>query len=132
MPGPARALRRRNITELACRTWERLWPEPMPSGWKVYLIRKTAIQRIYGRAVCGVIQRNRKTILIGRNTGHYSFQTLVHELAHLRTLDEEIDHGPMWEHEFHAVARSALGAELEQHIGSFVREDGSFARDTLG
>ena len=55
----------------------------MPPGWKVYLVRKTAIQRIYGRRVCGVIQRNRKTILIGRNTDHYSFSTLVHELAHL-------------------------------------------------
>jgi hypothetical protein len=31
---------------------------------------------------------------VGRRTKHYSFQTLVHELAHLRTLGEPLDHGP--------------------------------------
>lgn len=88
----------------------------MPSGWKVYLVRKTVIQRPYGRQVCGVIQRNCKTILIGRHTDRYSFQTLVHELAHLRTLDEETDHGPLWDYEFNAVARPALGSELNRDI----------------
>jgi hypothetical protein len=116
MSQPARAIRRKNITDLACATWARLWPDSMPAGWKVYLVRKTAIQRIYGRRVCGVIQRNRKTILIGRNTDHYSFSTLVHELAHLRTLDEEADHGPQWEYEYNFVARPTLGSELDRDI----------------
>jgi hypothetical protein len=116
MSRPARAIRRKNITDLARATWARLWPDSMPAGWKVYLVRKTAIQRIYGRRVCGVIQHNRKTILIGRNTDHYSFSTLVHELVHLRTLDEEADHGPQWEYEYNLVARPVLGAELERDI----------------
>jgi hypothetical protein len=116
MSGLARAIRRKNITDLARQTWARLWADPMPAGWKVYLVRKTAIQRIYGRRVCGVIQRNRKTILIGRNTDQHSFKVLVHELAHLRTLDEEVDHGPQWEHEFNVVARPALGTEINRDI----------------
>jgi hypothetical protein len=116
MAKAARALRRKNITDLARQTWSRIWPDPMPSGWKVYLVRKTVIQRIYGRQVCGVLQSTRKTILIGRHTDHFSFRTLVHELAHLRTLDEEPDHGPRWEHEFHSVARPAFGAELDRDI----------------
>lgn len=111
-----RAARRRNITEFARRTWERIWPEPMPPGWRVYLVRKTVIQRTHGRLVCGVILGDRKTILVGRNTGHYSFKTLVHELAHLRTLDHGPDHGPEWEHEFDTVARSVFGDELERDI----------------
>lgn len=88
----------------------------MPTGWKVYLVRKTVVQRTHGRRVCGVIRADDKTILIARNTDHYSFQTLVHELAHLRTIDEEIDHGPRWQHEFIHVARSVFGAELERDI----------------
>jgi hypothetical protein len=112
----ARAIRRKDITALARQTWSRVWPEPMPSGWRVHLVRKTVIQKVYGREVCGVILKRGRTILIGRNTGRHSFRTLVHELAHLRTLDEESDHGPRWEHEFNAVARPALGAELEQNI----------------
>ena len=112
----ARKHRRKNITDLARATWSRVWPDPMPSGWKVYLVRKTVIQRVYGREVCGVLQSARKTILVGRNTDHHSFRTLVHELAHLRTLGEEADHGPLWEHEFHAVARRAFGAELDRDI----------------
>jgi hypothetical protein len=111
-----RTLRRKNITDLARNTWARIWPDAMPSGWKVYLVRKTVIQRVYGRHVCGVMQSARKTILIGRHTDHYSFKTLVHELAHLRTLGEESDHGPRWEHEFNAIARPAFGAELDRDI----------------
>ncbi|HKV55587.1 MAG TPA: hypothetical protein VJN94_13210 [Candidatus Binataceae bacterium] len=88
----------------------------MPSGWKVYLVRKTVIQKAHGRKVCGVILRRSKTILIGRNTEHYSFETLVHELAHLRTLDEEADHGPLWQHEFNSVARPFFGAEIERDL----------------
>jgi hypothetical protein len=111
-----RAIRRKDITELARQTWSRIWAEPMPTGWKVYLVRKTVIQQRHGRDVCGVILGQSKTILIGRNTKRYSFQTLVHELAHLRTLDETIDHGPLWEHEFNRVARPMLGRELERDI----------------
>jgi hypothetical protein len=40
----------------------------------------------------------------------------VHELAHLRTIEEKIDHGPLWKHEFNAVARSAFGGELQRDI----------------
>ncbi|HLW71216.1 MAG TPA: hypothetical protein VKS22_11415 [Candidatus Binataceae bacterium] len=116
MANAARSLRRKNITDLARGTWSRIWREPMPSGWKVYLVRKTVIQHAYGRHVCGVTQHDRKTILIGRNTDHYSFRTMVHELAHLRTLGEELDHGPRWEYEFHRVAHPALGAELDKDI----------------
>jgi hypothetical protein len=111
-----RSARGRNITEFARRTWKRIWAEPMPPGWKVYLVRKTVIQRPHGRSVCGVILGDRKTILVGRNTEHYSFKTLVHELAHLRTLDQGLDHGPRWEHEFSTVARSIFGDELERDI----------------
>ena len=111
----SRAIRRKNITDLARETWARLWSDPMPSDWRVYLVRKTVIQRAYGRRVCGVIQRHRKTILIGRHTDHYSFKTLVHELAHLRTLDEEIDHGPQWEYEFNSVL-PLLGTEMNRDI----------------
>ena len=111
-----RTIRRKNITELARQTWSRVWAVPMPAGWKVYLVRKTVVQQTHGRGVCGVIRRDSKTILIARNTDHYSFHTLVHELAHLRTIDEEIDHGPRWHHEFNQVARSVFGAELEKDI----------------
>jgi hypothetical protein len=117
-PAVARAIRRKNITDLARQTWSRIWPEPMPLGWKVYLVRKTVIQQRYGREVCGVILRNAKIILIGRHTKRYSFQTLVHELAHLRTLDEAIDHGPLWEHEFHQVARARFGEQLRRDISN--------------
>jgi len=41
---------------------------------------------------------------------------VVHELAHLRTIDETIDHGPRWEHQFHTVARPAFGPELRRDI----------------
>jgi hypothetical protein len=116
MPNPKRSLRLKNITEIAQQTWSRIWHEPMPPGWKVYLVRKTVIQSVHGRQVCGVTLARSKTILVGRHTGHYSFETLVHELAHLRTLKEPIDHGPMWQHEFHAVARTTLGNELSRHI----------------
>jgi hypothetical protein len=116
MPNQKRALRKKNITAIARQTWSRIWPEPMPTGWKVYLVRKTMIQNIHGRTVCGVTLAHSKTILIGRNTGHYSFETLVHELAHLRTLEEEVDHGPCWQREFNSVARSLLGDELARHI----------------
>lgn len=88
----------------------------MPPGWKVYLVRKTIIQQVFGRQVCGVTLRASKTILIGRHTKRYSFKTLVHELAHLRTLDEETDHGPRWAHEFASVAQPALGSELDRDI----------------
>ncbi|HZP45192.1 MAG TPA: hypothetical protein VFB15_06040 [Candidatus Binataceae bacterium] len=87
----------------------------MPVGWRVLLVRKTVIQQAYGRGVCGVTLTAGKTILIGRHTERYSFKTLVHELAHLRTLDEEQDHGPRWTREFEAVAQQ-LGAELERDI----------------
>jgi hypothetical protein len=116
MPNPNRTLRRKNITEIARQTWSRIWRDPMPPGWKVYLVRKTVIQKVHGRKVCGVILGRKKTILIGRHTEHYSFETLVHELAHLRTLEEEVDHGPMWQHEFHSVARPTLGDEIERDI----------------
>jgi hypothetical protein len=116
MPNPKRSLRFKNITEIARQTWSRIWPEPMPPGWKVYLVRKTVIQNVHGRQVCGVTLAYSKTILIGRNTDHYSFETLVHELAHLRTLEEQIDHGPMWQYEFNSVARTLLGHELSRHI----------------
>ncbi len=112
----ARSLRRKDITALARHTWSRVWPDPMPTGWRVHLVRKTVIQKIYGRDVCGVILKSNRTILVGRNTGRHSFHTLVHELAHLRTLDEELDHGPLWEHEFNSVARPTLGAELQRNI----------------
>jgi hypothetical protein len=111
-----RSVRRKNITDLARQTWSRIWAAPMPSGWKVYLVRKTVVQRTHGRRVCGVINRNSKTILVARNTDHYSFKTLVHELTHLRTIDEETDHGPRWQYEFHNVARPVLGEELETDI----------------
>lgn len=111
-----RAARPRNITDLARQTWSRIWPEPMPSGWKVYLVRKTVIQRAHGRQVCGVTLKHRRTILVGRNTQHHSFRTLVHELAHLRTLDEDADHGPLWQHEFGKIAQPIIGAELEREI----------------
>ena len=116
MPNPKRLLRLRNITEIARQTWSRIWGEPMPPGWKVYLVRKTVIQSVHGRQVCGVTVGGTKTILIGRNTGRYSFETLVHELAHLRTLEEQIDHGPKWQHEFNSVARMLLGQELARNI----------------
>lgn len=116
MNAHTRAERRKNITELARRTWEKIWPEPMPSGWRVYLVRKTVIQRAHGRRVCGVILGDSKTILIGRNTGHHSFKTLVHELAHLRTLEHGLNHGPQWKHEFGFVARSVFGDEIERDI----------------
>jgi hypothetical protein len=116
MPGLERSLRRKNITGLARATWARVWPEPMPSGWKVYIVRKTVIQQAFGRRVCGVTLHDRKTILIGRHTRRYSFETLVHELAHLRTLDETIDHGPRWEYEFNGIARAAFGLELKRDI----------------
>jgi hypothetical protein len=116
MPNPKRASRLKNITDIARQTWSRIWPGPMPPGWKVYMVRKTVIQNIYGRQVCGVMLARNKTILIGRNTGHYSFETLVHELAHLRTLEEGADHGPRWQHEFNSVARPVLGNELARHL----------------
>jgi hypothetical protein len=116
MASPERALRRKDITELARETWTRVWRDTMPAGWKVYIVRKTVIQGVFGRRVCGVTLHERKTILIGRHTRRYSFETLVHELAHLRTIDEPIDHGPRWEHEFKAVARPALGVELKRDI----------------
>ena len=116
MANAKRAIRRKNITEIARQTWSRIWPEPMPPGWKVYLVRKTVIQNVHGRRVCGVTLWRQKTILIGRNTGHYSFETLVHELAHLRTLDEQADHGPLWQHEFNSVACALLGTELARNI----------------
>ena len=111
-----RSLRRKDITGLARETWSRVWPEPMPDGWKVYMVRKTVIQEAFGRRVCGVMLRHHKRIMIGRHTRRYSFETLVHELAHLRTIDEAIDHGPRWEHEFHGVARPAFGPELRKDI----------------
>jgi hypothetical protein len=111
-----RSIRRKDITGLARETWSRVWPEPMPYGWKVFMVRKTVIHQVFGRRVCGVTMRDRKTILIGRHTPRYSFETLVHELAHLRTIDEKIDHGPLWSHEFNAVARSAFGLELRRDI----------------
>lgn len=111
-----RTIRRKDITELARETWSRVWPEPMPDGWKVYMVRKTVIQQVFGRRVCGVTLQDRKTILIGRHMRRYSFETLVHELAHLRTIDEKIDHGPRWRHEFNTVARFAFGTELQKNI----------------
>ena len=111
-----RTIRRKDITELARETWSRVWPEPMPDGWKVFMVRKTVIQQVFGRRVCGVTIRDRKTILIGRHTQRYSFETLVHELAHLRTIDESVDHGPLWEHEFIAVAWPAFGPEIRRDI----------------
>ena len=117
MAGPERSIRRKDITELARETWSRVWPEPMPHGWKVYMVRKTVIQQLFGRRVCGVIMRDSKRILIGRHSRRrYTFETLVHELAHLRTLEETIDHGPRWEHEFNSVARPAFGPELRRDI----------------
>jgi hypothetical protein len=94
MANANREIRRKEITELARRTWSRIWSDPMPADWRVYLVRKTVIQRVHGRSVCGVILRRDKLILVGRHTKHYSFQTLVHELAHLRMLEESLDDGP--------------------------------------
>ena len=111
-----RSLRRKDITGLAREAWSRVWSDPMPAGWKVYMVRKTVIQQAFGRRVCGVTLRDRKTILIGRHTRRYSFETLVHELAHLRTVDERIDHGPLWDHEFNVVARPVFGIELRKDI----------------
>jgi hypothetical protein len=88
----------------------------MPGDWHVYLVRKTFIQERWGRSVCGVTLPHIRTILVGRNTGYYNFRTLVHELAHLRTLDEGAGHGPRWNHEFNGVARQAFGAGLERNI----------------
>ncbi|MGH8012075.1 MAG: hypothetical protein ACREQ4_06235 [Candidatus Binataceae bacterium] len=88
----------------------------MPAGWKVYLVRKTVIQQMHGRSVCGVTLGHIKTILIGRHTDRYSFKVLVHELAHLRTLDEKADHGPMWNYEFNEVACPMLGEDLLRDI----------------
>ncbi len=116
MANPKRAIRRKDITELARQTWSRIWRDEMPGDWRVYLVRKTVIQRAHGRSVCGVLLPHGKTILVGRHTKHYSFQTLVHELAHLRTLDERVDHGPGWDHEFNRVARPLLGSELQTDI----------------
>jgi hypothetical protein len=116
MASQERSIRRKNITELARQTWSRVWPEPMPDGWKVYMVRKTVIQQAFGRGVCGVTLRDHKTILIGRHTRRYSFETLVHESAHLRAIDEKIDHGPLWKHEFNDVARPTCGVELERDI----------------
>jgi hypothetical protein len=111
-----RTIRRKDITELARETWSRVWPEPMPDGWRVYMVRKTVIQQVFGRRVCGVTLHDHKRILIGRHTQRYSFETLVHELAHLRTIDEKIDHGPRWDYEFNTVARPAFGPELRRDI----------------
>jgi hypothetical protein len=116
MANPNRAIRRREITALARQTWLRIWNDQMPEGWRVYLVRKTVIHRVHGRSVCGVLLKRGKTILVGRHTKHYSFQTLVHELAHLRTLDEPVDHGPAWDYEFNRVARPLLGSELQTDI----------------
>jgi hypothetical protein len=116
MPNSRRSIRRKDITELSRAAWSRVWPDPMPQDWKVYMVRKTVIQQVFGRQVCAVTLRDRKTILIGRHTKRYSFETLVHELAHLRTIDEDIDHGPLWKHEFKAVARAAFGVELRKDI----------------
>lgn len=80
------------------------------------MVRKTVIQQVFGRRVCGVTLRDRKTILIGRHTRRYSFETLVHELVHLRTIDEKTDHGPLRKHEFDRVARPAFGVELQRDI----------------
>jgi hypothetical protein len=112
----APAVRRKDITELARDTWARIWFDPMPSDWHVYLVRKTFIQERWGRTVCGVTLPHIRTILVGRNTGYYNFRTLVHELAHLRTLDEGAGHGPRWNHEFNRVARQAFGPQLERNI----------------
>ena len=116
MASRERTIRRKDITELARATWSRVWPDPMPDGWRVYMVRKTVIQQVFGRRVCGVTLQHRKTILIGRHTQRYSFETLVHELAHLRTIGEKVDHGPLWEHEFNAVARPAFGVALRSDI----------------
>jgi len=116
MANPNRAIRRKDITELARQTWLRIWGDQMPCGWRVYLVRKTVIQKAYGRSVCGVLMRRNGTILVGRHTNRHSFQTLVHELAHLRTLDEPMDNGPVWDHEFNRVARGLLGNELHRDI----------------
>ena len=88
----------------------------MPKDWRVYLVRKTVIQQVHGRSIFGVLLRRDKRILVVLHTKHYSFQTLVHELAHLRTLDEPVDHGPIWDCEFNWVARSLLGGELQTDI----------------
>ena len=53
----------------------------MAKDWRVYLVRKTVIRRVHGRPICGVLLRRDKRILVGRHTKHYSYQTLVHELA---------------------------------------------------
>src|SRR3984893_11953645 len=111
-----RSIRRKDITELARETWSRVWPEPMPDGWKVYMVRKTVIQQVFGRRVCGVTLQDRKTILIGRRTRRYSFETLVREMAHLRTIDERIDHGRLWRLELEKVARPTFGIELQRDI----------------
>jgi hypothetical protein len=116
MPSLERSLRRKDITPLARETWSRVWGDPMPAGWKVYIVRKTVIQHAFGRRVCGVTLHDQRMILIGRHTRRYSFETLVHELAHLRTIDEAIDHGPRWEYEFNAVARPAFGVALKRDI----------------
>jgi hypothetical protein len=56
MASPNRTIRREEITELARQTWLRIWSDQMPKDWRVYLVRKTVIQRIHGRSVCGVMK----------------------------------------------------------------------------
>src|ERR1700730_6741552 len=100
MGNPNRTIRRKEITELARQTWLRIWSDQMPKDWRVYLVRKTVIQRVHGRSVCGVLLRRDKASRVGRHPKPYSFQTPLHELAHPRTLDEPLDHGPIWNYEF--------------------------------
>jgi hypothetical protein len=109
MANPNRTIRRKEITELARQTWLRIWSDQMPKDWRVYLVRKTVIQRVHRRSVCGVLLRRDKRILVGRHTKHYSFQTLVHELAHLLTPDEPVDHGPIRDYEFQSGGTAVVG-----------------------
>ena len=115
MGNPNRTIRRKEITELARQTWSRIWSDQMPKDWRVYLVRKTVIQRVHGRSVCGVLLRGDKRILVGRHTKHYSFQTLVHELR-IFERSTRVDHGPSWHYEFNRVARPLLGSELQTDI----------------
>jgi hypothetical protein len=79
MGNPNRTIRRKEITELARQTWFRIWSDQMPKDWRVYLVRKTVIQRVYGRSVCGPLETRQE------NSGGSPHQTLQLPNARART-----------------------------------------------
>ena len=80
MASPNRTIRRKEITELARQTWLRIWSDQMPKDWRVYLVRKTVIQRVHGRSVL------RRSFETGQdNSGGSPHQTLQLPNARART-----------------------------------------------